>query len=209
MKIWVLALGLAGLLETVGNGASVDMIVEQAASKSNRLVTADSPPIIAKMTVSNIPSRDRMVNIANAVQPNTQTMGVQTKAELKALIEEYAVVEALRNGWTRAGQSAAFKTRVKALYEKLAAYTRTHAGQDLDVDAWGRCLFKRLCRHYLLLTLDTYPESETAIRELRELMAAAQPADKEIAPRLEGASIPDFYGAYLDDRLRTARRDLG
>lgn len=31
---------------------------------------------------------------------------------------------------------------------------------------------------------------------------------REIAPRLEGASIPDFYGAYLDDRLRTARRDL-
>lgn len=32
---------------------------------------------------------------------------------------------------------------------------------------------------------------------------------REIAPRLEGASIPDFYGAYLDDRLRTARRALG
>ena len=32
---------------------------------------------------------------------------------------------------------------------------------------------------------------------------------REAAPRLEGASIPDFYGAYLDDRLRTARRAVG
>jgi thioredoxin-related protein len=29
---------------------------------------------------------------------------------------------------------------------------------------------------------------------------------REVAPRLAGASIPDFYGAYLEDRLRTARR---
>ena len=27
----------------------------------------------------------------------------------------------------------------------------------------------------------------------------------EVAPRLVGASIPDFYGAYLDERLRVAR----
>jgi len=27
----------------------------------------------------------------------------------------------------------------------------------------------------------------------------------EVAPRLVGASIPDFYGAYLDERLRLAR----
>ncbi len=32
---------------------------------------------------------------------------------------------------------------------------------------------------------------------------------RELAPRLAGASIPDFYGAYLDDRLRTAQRSLG
>ena len=32
---------------------------------------------------------------------------------------------------------------------------------------------------------------------------------REAAPRLEGASIPDFYGAYLDERLRTARRAVG
>ena len=29
------------------------------------------------------------------------------------------------------------------------------------------------------------------------------------APRLVGASIPDFYGAYLDQRLRIARRGIG
>lgn len=32
---------------------------------------------------------------------------------------------------------------------------------------------------------------------------------REAAPRLAGASIPDFYGAYLDDRLRMAQRSLG
>ncbi|MDF2467243.1 MAG: hypothetical protein K0Q43_5478, partial [Ramlibacter sp.] len=32
---------------------------------------------------------------------------------------------------------------------------------------------------------------------------------REAAPRLEGASIPDFYAAYLDERLRTARRAMG
>jgi hypothetical protein len=31
------------------------------------------------------------------------------------------------------------------------------------------------------------------------------PGAREVAPRLEGASIPDFYGAYLDDRLAQAR----
>jgi hypothetical protein len=29
---------------------------------------------------------------------------------------------------------------------------------------------------------------------------------KEAAPKLVGASIPDFYGAYLDERLAVARR---
>jgi hypothetical protein len=32
------------------------------------------------------------------------------------------------------------------------------------------------------------------------------PGGREVAERLEGASIPDFYGAYLDERLATARR---
>lgn len=32
---------------------------------------------------------------------------------------------------------------------------------------------------------------------------------REVAERLAGASIPDFYGAYLEDRLRTARKSLG
>jgi thioredoxin-related protein len=31
---------------------------------------------------------------------------------------------------------------------------------------------------------------------------------EELAPRLEGASVPDFYGAYLDDRLASARKRL-
>lgn len=32
---------------------------------------------------------------------------------------------------------------------------------------------------------------------------------REIAERLVGAGVPDFYGAYLDERLRAARRKLG
>ena len=31
----------------------------------------------------------------------------------------------------------------------------------------------------------------------------------EVAERLAGASIPDFYGAYLDDRVRMARSAIG
>ena len=31
------------------------------------------------------------------------------------------------------------------------------------------------------------------------------PGGVEVAERLRGASIPDYYGAYLDERIRTAR----
>lgn len=31
---------------------------------------------------------------------------------------------------------------------------------------------------------------------------------KEIAPRLEGAYIPDFYGTYLDQRIQQARSSI-
>lgn len=34
------------------------------------------------------------------------------------------------------------------------------------------------------------------------------PAGVEIAPRLEGASVPDFYGYYLDERVQAAKRAL-
>ncbi|MEP6823476.1 MAG: thioredoxin fold domain-containing protein [Ramlibacter sp.] len=33
-------------------------------------------------------------------------------------------------------------------------------------------------------------------------------AGREVAERLVGASIPDFYGAYLDERVRKATADL-
>ena len=33
-------------------------------------------------------------------------------------------------------------------------------------------------------------------------------AHKEVAERLSGSSIPDFYGAYLDERMQTARAAL-
>ena len=32
---------------------------------------------------------------------------------------------------------------------------------------------------------------------------------REAAERLVGASIPDFYGAYLEERLRTATKNIG
>jgi hypothetical protein len=34
------------------------------------------------------------------------------------------------------------------------------------------------------------------------------PGGKEVAERLEGASLPDFYGAYLDQRLEKGRLAL-
>ena len=34
------------------------------------------------------------------------------------------------------------------------------------------------------------------------------PGGRELAPRLVGASIPDFYGAYLDERVLAANRAI-
>jgi len=34
------------------------------------------------------------------------------------------------------------------------------------------------------------------------------PSGREVAERLEGGSLPDFYGAYLDERVRAARAAL-
>jgi hypothetical protein len=34
------------------------------------------------------------------------------------------------------------------------------------------------------------------------------PGGKEVAERLEGASLPDFYGAYLEQRLEKGRLAL-
>lgn len=31
---------------------------------------------------------------------------------------------------------------------------------------------------------------------------------KEVAPRLEGVAVPDFYGSYLEERLKQAREAL-
>lgn len=31
---------------------------------------------------------------------------------------------------------------------------------------------------------------------------------REVAPRLQGSSIPDFYGAYLEQRIHAARLDV-
>ena len=31
---------------------------------------------------------------------------------------------------------------------------------------------------------------------------------REVAPRLQGSSIPDFYGAYLEQRIHVARLDI-
>lgn len=31
---------------------------------------------------------------------------------------------------------------------------------------------------------------------------------REVAPRLQGSSIPDFYGAYLEQRIHAARLDM-
>ena len=31
---------------------------------------------------------------------------------------------------------------------------------------------------------------------------------REVAPRLQGSSIPDFYGAYLEQRIQVARLDI-
>jgi hypothetical protein len=35
------------------------------------------------------------------------------------------------------------------------------------------------------------------------------PGGRELAPRIAGVPLPDFYGAYLDERLAAANRALG
>lgn len=64
-----------------------------------------------------------------------------------------------------------------------------------------------------VLDFDGQPTSDGDI--LRAWQVKAAPTllffgrgGREAAERLVGASIPDFYGAYLDERLRTARRGL-
>ena len=37
----------------------------------------------------------------------------------------------------------------------------------------------------------------------------ARAMGRELAERLEGIGVADFYGPYLDERLRTARAQLG
>jgi hypothetical protein len=39
-------------------------------------------------------------------------------------------------------------------------------------------------------------------------VAATLPAAESLQAELAGASIPDFYGAYLEQRLRDAQRSL-
>jgi hypothetical protein len=34
------------------------------------------------------------------------------------------------------------------------------------------------------------------------------PGGREVAERMEGGYLPDFYGSYLDDRLAKARTQL-
>jgi hypothetical protein len=34
------------------------------------------------------------------------------------------------------------------------------------------------------------------------------PGGKEVAERMEGAYLPDFYGPYLEERLATGRKSL-
>lgn len=34
------------------------------------------------------------------------------------------------------------------------------------------------------------------------------PGGREVVPRLVGASIPDFYGAYLEERIAAARKQI-
>lgn len=55
----------------------------------------------------------------------------------------------------------------------------------------------------------------TAAREIRNWKVSTTPTvlffgpeGQELAERLVGATIPDFYGAYLDERVDTARKAL-
>ncbi len=57
------------------------------------------------------------------------------------------------------------------------------------------------------------PSTQSAVaRRLRIRVAPTvlflDPSGRELAPRLEGIVVPDFYGAYLEERWRQARGSL-
>ncbi len=65
--------------------------------------------------------------------------------------------------------------------------------------------------HRALLDFDSAPMTQDAwVRKLGVKIAPTVlffgPQGKEVAKRLTGAYLPDFYGAYLDEQLAVARR---
>ncbi|MGH8605125.1 MAG: hypothetical protein ACREXR_20760, partial [Gammaproteobacteria bacterium] len=67
-----------------------------------------------------------------------------------------------------------------------------------------------------LITFDGFDgKATTAAAQLKSWKASFTPTvlflgkqGQELAERLVGVAVPDFYGAYLDERLATARKAL-
>ena len=136
--------------------------------------------------------------------------------------------------WSRKVSAAALPTPA-SLADELAAALR--AGRPLIVMAsLHGCPFCRTVRDSYLAPLraeqsqpvvqvdmdskqlmrDFTGAQTTHERMLRDWRVSVAPTvlffgrqGREVAKRLAGASIPDFYGAYLEERLREARKRLG
>ncbi|HEV7406483.1 MAG TPA: hypothetical protein VGO11_26265 [Chthoniobacteraceae bacterium] len=100
----------------------------------------------------------------------------------KALYEE---VEALRN-LVRPGASrykAEYGAAIKASRERILAYTRAHAGEDLDSLNWGNA-FKSIYLTSTLCEWKTEPESNANLRNGWEILSALTPQDPQKATDL-------------------------
>lgn len=166
------------------------------------------------------------------VQPSTNPAGVPTITRRRAALLPLALGCSLLGGMRRA--RAATLPAPDSLVRALAGALQL--GQPLVVMAsLDGCPFCREARDNYLAplqrdsglvvvqldlrsgqpVLDFDATKTTHDRLLRSWGVRIAPTvlffgagGREIAARLAGASIPDFYGAYLDQRIEAARRKL-
>ena len=103
--------------------------------------------------------------------------------------------------------------RCLAAFENLGLVRRSYLlpdRRDADLQAWQLSVTDSTRP---LTGFDGKPTTATAQVKLWKATFTPTvlflgPKGQELAERLVGAAIPDFYGAYLDERLITARKVL-
>jgi hypothetical protein len=150
---------------------------------------------------------------------------------LRALFAEVAV------SWTVAASAAPGRVKLASalsLRDEIAAAVRQRQPLVVLVSLEG-CVFCRAARDHFLgplrdeegvLVVQVDMQSPQPLQDAQgrgsthdQLVRAWNirvaptvlflgPGGRELAPRLEGSSLPDFYGAYLNERMQVARAAL-